>query len=665
MKKVVTIDALMVALFSTVGYGMGYVIPTHFGLNMLFSTIICMIVGMFLDSVGNKVMFSRNVQENKGMKALVYLGAVIFFVAGGIASFIFFEHSIFSDLGLQAIFVLILPVIGFVISFVIRSIKYMRLKKKYGDGKSGYIMNDKDISAMEALNGENAEITEEYDEELAIKTATGTYVGRKSGKAVAFLGIPYAKAPIGDLRWKAPQEPDAPDKIYEAYYYGPSEIQPENNHNILSHHKQSEDCLYLNVWCAQPGDDKKPVFVYIHGGDGRYGGCANPMYNFDNMVSENPNAVYVSFNYRIGLFGVVDFSEVGGKEEYEDSVALTLLDQIQALKWIKANIAAFGGDADNIIVAGDTAGATSICLLSVMPEAKGLFKKAIVITGSAGDSMPDSDYAKELGTQLCKAFGKTSADELKSVTSDELRAICEKLYGCIELSPRGNKHLPKDVFGLMAQGAAADIEFIFVIAADDASGWQGMLADEVDVNEIVNGYYEDLYNKIGDRKPLLEAEVKKRMESGCSETEARRSLLADIEYKSKVIHNIKALVKGGAKVRCVYWDTSSQIEKFTANTIAIVTSVFGNDDIAESMGYLNSPEIGEAMRHLIVKFMNNISPELYNNEIKGMQAVDWHPYTEDSDMILHVSERFINCETGLFKGKIEELENMYYGCLFE
>jgi para-nitrobenzyl esterase len=214
--------------------------------------------------------------------------------------------------------------------------------------------------------------------------------GKISGQALggnkdvmAFKGIPYAKAPVGSLRWKPPEKVEAWEGIRESTAYGPVCVQPD----VLlawgvKFGKQSEDCLSLNVWtAAKSADDRRPVMMWIHGGGNVAG--ANQIPTNDGEALARQGVVVVSINYRIGIFGY--FAHPLLSKESPDKVSgnYGLLDMIAALKWIQDNIKAFGGDPDRVTIFGESAGATNVSFLMASPFAKGLFHRAIAESGTS------------------------------------------------------------------------------------------------------------------------------------------------------------------------------------------------------------------------------------------------------------------------------------------
>ena len=161
----------------------------------------------------------------------------------------------------------------------------------------------------------------------------------------AFLGIPYAKQPTGELRWKAPVRLEDSDEHRICDSFGHSACQFKDEVEPASLHEQGEDCLSLNIWVNGAGKTNLPVMVYIHGGAYFSGGSADPLYNGEHFA-QSKDVVIVSINYRLNVFASIALDCLPGGEEYEESGYLAILDQIKALEWIKENIAAFGGNPD-------------------------------------------------------------------------------------------------------------------------------------------------------------------------------------------------------------------------------------------------------------------------------------------------------------------------------
>ncbi|MBQ9631800.1 MAG: carboxylesterase/lipase family protein, partial [Lachnospiraceae bacterium] len=247
-------------------------------------------------------------------------------------------------------------------------------------------MNMQEAEArMKALYGENHRITDGiYDKSLAVRCINGTFVGQKNGDVIAYRGIPFVgRQPVGEYRWKAPVEFAADDGVYEAYYFGTVPHQNGDFMQMGSLYPQSEECLWLNVWkTADASSEKKPVIVWIHGGAFEIGSTAEPREEGTAYVQENPDIVFASIEYRLGVYGFFHLSHLPDGKEYPDAQNLGIMDQMMALKWIHENIAFFGGDPDNVTIIGESAGAASCTLLPLVEGSHKYFHRIIAQSGS-------------------------------------------------------------------------------------------------------------------------------------------------------------------------------------------------------------------------------------------------------------------------------------------
>jgi para-nitrobenzyl esterase len=218
-------------------------------------------------------------------------------------------------------------------------------------------------------------------QELLIQTNSGViqgYYDEISG-VKAFLGIPYAKPPIGDLRWKRPQPVEGWSQTRAALSYSAACWQHNDSAELVN---QSEDCLYLNIWAPKENTQNMPVMVFIHGGS-FVDGSGNMKIHKGNLLSQKGNVVIVTINYRLGIFGFMTHDLLSSEDPaYPTSGNYGLLDQNLALKWVKNNIAQFGGDANNITLFGESAGSFSICYHLLMGQSANLFNRVILQSGS-------------------------------------------------------------------------------------------------------------------------------------------------------------------------------------------------------------------------------------------------------------------------------------------
>jgi para-nitrobenzyl esterase len=195
-----------------------------------------------------------------------------------------------------------------------------------------------------------------------------------------YKGIPYAKAPVGDLRFAPPQDAEPWAGVFDCTEYGPIAVQYANSSVVTKNHEQSEDCLTLNIWtpCSPDADDKLPVYVFIHGGGFGFG-SGNEI-RYDGTSFAKNGVVMVTINYRLSTLGF--FSSEETYNQYRTTGNWGLLDQIKALEWVRDNIANFGGDPDKVTIGGESAGSVSVSALIASPLAKGLFRSAIMESGS-------------------------------------------------------------------------------------------------------------------------------------------------------------------------------------------------------------------------------------------------------------------------------------------
>jgi para-nitrobenzyl esterase len=269
-----------------------------------------------------------------------------------------------------------------------------------------------------------------------VKTDKGLVSGSVSNGIAVFLGIPFAKPPVGELRWKAPQpaEPWADTLACTKFGNSPMQNDPKpfmmwTQEFITPAGSLSEDCLYLNIWTPASSAKKKlPVLVWIYGGGFTSGSGACPIYDGEDLAQEG--IVYVNFNYRVGIFGFLAHPELTAESGSSSSGNYGLMDQIAALNWVKNNIEAFGGDPEKITIAGQSAGSMSVQSLVASPLAKGLFRAAIAqsgaLTGRPGISLSD---AEKSGLALSEKSGR-NIESLRKLSADSVLLLGSSLpYG--------------------------------------------------------------------------------------------------------------------------------------------------------------------------------------------------------------------------------------------
>ena len=272
----------------------------------------------------------------------------------------------------------------------------------------------------EEVNTENFTVTGLYNSEM------GVY---------SYKGIPFAEAPTGENRWRPPVPLTTSDAILDGREYGPICMQGEptpfsmwTQEFIAPAGNMSEDCLNLNIWTKEgPINERKPVMVFIHGGGFSSGSNSVPIYDGTQLAQKG--VVFVSINYRLGIFGFFAHPELGEESEHSVSGNYGILDQIAALEWVRHNIHHFGGDPENVTIAGQSAGAFSVHYLVSTIKTKGLFHRAIAESGAAmfpRDDISrtiDLDWAQGQGVEIQDQLGLNSIEELRSLKAEELLAV--------------------------------------------------------------------------------------------------------------------------------------------------------------------------------------------------------------------------------------------------
>ena len=644
----------MVAFMAALGYAIGLEIPLALGWPTWLSIVLCFAVGMGLEAVADKIVFNEAVQKKRANKIMVFAGILLIFLLAQVWLSTFSEESLFDYVLEEHGYVVILPLLGFAFHMLVRWFQIRKIRERYGDGKSGFTYEVKKEDLEEA-NRQNQPIQGAYDEDCAVKTKTGVYVGVKDKKYTYFSGIPYAKPPVGPLRWKAPEALPESDAVYEAKYFGASAVQVEFEGSILKLHRQSEDCLTLNVCVGNSKEDdekkeKKPVLVLFHHGDFSYGGAADPLMYGDSFAKNNPDVVLVSFNYRLGIFGFLDFSEVPGGEGCPDALNLGLLDQIAALKWIKENIAAFGGDPQRVTVMGFEAGAGSISLLAACEKAKGLFQRAFLFFGNPEFAYDTPDAARARAKKLLELTHSATMDDLMKLSTQALKEAGQELWQYGAAPTCDGKLLPLDVFEAYRKGAASGIDFIIGIPNNERQVYKSTIGSR---------NYENYINvRVDGIVGMLDAENAEAVTAYIAEQAEK---MPELEAKAKVFEQWNALCmyrtalklsEGGNKVHVLFWNVKPLLENLGSGTVDVASAFFGNSEALQMYGNVLNADLSEILQSFLLKFINGEALNLYNNEIKGVDAVDWKKFPK----ALIISNDKLKCEP--VADKLTELNSL-------
>jgi len=311
--------------------------------------------------------------------------------------------------------------------------------------------------------------------------------GRIEGLALkaggqAFLGVPYAAAPVRDLRWRDPAPVPAGQGVYHADRFAPQCVQPQRNlcgNQYSGAEVTSEDCLYLNIW-TRADLKKAPVIVFIHGGGFYIGSSSMGIYGGDAVSREG--AVFVNFNYRLGALGFLAHPELSKESPHHSSGNYAFLDQIAALQWVKRNIAKFGGDPDNVTIAGQSAGSMAVQTLAASPLAQGLFHKIVGMSGAmvgGPSAMLALGEAEQEGVKLQNVLRAKNLAELRSLPAD--RIVVPRNPDAPKIGPLLDGYVvPAEPGRNLAQSVKPNLPTLLGFTRDESFGGFGPIKDLAD-----------------------------------------------------------------------------------------------------------------------------------------------------------------------------------------
>ena len=492
----------------------------------------------------------------------------------------------------------------------------------------------KDLIRFEQYDFLNSEITGDYDKTLAVKCVNGTFVGTEEYGVASWLGIPYAKPPVGGRRFKAPEYVDASDKVFEAKYFGKGAFgsmgYPDCVQTLMS-----EDCLYLNIWLNT--DDKtakKPVMVWIHGGAYVVGSGSQASYSGANLVQEHSDIIFVNINYRLNMYGFMDFSSVPGGENFKTAPCNGLLDQAMALRWVHENIAAFGGDPDNVTIFGQSAGGGSVSILPVLKEANRYFQKVIAQSGSTTLAFPvDCASAQGKTKALLEYTGCKTMDDIMALSEEELQKAYVEAVGQFTSCPYyGTEVLPEAPVELYRKGDAKHISIMAGSTADEARLFMGE-GPELSLKE------QKLFatRAVGDAAQCLKEEDKKYYEEFWRVCRTQEPGLVETEFINELMFRVPMLQQLDVqsafnKTFCYYWSyPASNPEIGAAHSVELmfVFDMRGFGTSSTFNGTNNSDEIFTAVMQMWTNFARCGNP--------STDKVEWKAYSAQDQNVLDIA----------------------------
>ena len=495
----------------------------------------------------------------------------------------------------------------------------------------------------------NQKITDgNFDQSLAVKCINGTFVGKKADNIISYKGIPFVgQQPVGNLRWKAPVDVTPNDGVYEAYYYGKAPVQEVGD--PAAEYGTGEDCLYLNVWKAdKEAAKKKPVIVWIYGGAFDVGGATDPMYDCTNLLKENPDVIIVTVNYRINVFGFFHLSHLSDGKDYPDAQNLGLLDQLKGLKWVHENIAAFGGDPDNVTIWGESAGAGSCTLLPLIKGSHQYFKRVIAQSGAPAQTRSTEQAI------ACTNSLMISAEDIMKVWAPILGLY--SALGIRTMPERDGIYLPFDPWEAYANGAAKDIEFLQGCDKDEMNTFMGALG--VDAwNAWAKERTAEKFAQLTDKEQAL---VKSYLNDIQGESyEPTVNLFSQLMFVAPQIRLSDEQTKAGGKSYTYYYRVESSQPYIKAGHASELPVVFAHPEIQEFTGRAYDETFSKIMRKMWIQFAKTGNPSLSAAESPDGKAHEWPLYDQKDRQVMVLDEHDIHLakESEL---KIVDWERTYF-----
>ncbi|MGA8042828.1 MAG: carboxylesterase family protein [Terracidiphilus sp.] len=472
-----------------------------------------------------------------------------------------------------------------------------------------------------------------HADSVTVKTVQGKVHGKmiNEGKVKAFLGLPYAAPPVGDLRWKAPQPPAAWKTTRDASMFGHHCAQnPVFADMIFQDPGPSEDCLYLNVYAPADAKAKSnlPVMFWIHGGGYSGGGSSEPRHNGDFLPLHG--VVLVTINYRLGVFGFLATSDLANEADGHAG-NYGLMDMVAALRWVHSNIQTFGGNPGNVTIFGESAGSFAVSTLMASPMAQGLFQKAI---GESGAAFPSAlnlggetvEESAKITDPWVVSLGAHSLAELRAIPTDKILEACLK-KGAPRFSPvLDGRLLVEPVPETYAQGKQAHVPLLAGWNADEGSfmAMRGMTVD---------GWKKMAEGEFKDRAPEF-----LKLYPGDTDAQALRSAI-DFGSDSFIAFGtwkwIEAHRKtGDSPVYRYHFELAALPSKFHPGTFA-----FHSDDIEYVFGTLDTRPgwtIRPEDRKLSDQMMGYWTNFAKTGDPNGEGLPQWPKYGSD-DSLIHLN----------------------------
>jgi para-nitrobenzyl esterase len=493
---------------------------------------------------------------------------------------------------------------------------------------------------------------------VIVNTKKGKIKGVQESGYQRFYGIPYAKPPIGNLRFMEPQPTDPWNEIKDASNF--KAISPQNYvDDPPIGQEESEDCLYLNIWTPQADDKKRPVMFWIHGGGFVIGAGSRKRLNGSKLATFG-NVVVVTFNYRLGALGFLNLPSV--------TPNLGILDQVAALQWVKENIEKFGGDPGNITIFGESAGGMSVGILLTIASTKRLFQKAIIESGATNPNDFEPLSARQGAEKFVKKLGLKNADiaDLQSVPLDKLMKIQQKIAGNVfDLKSNpfrpfvDGKIMTEQPIEVIRKGKSANVPVIIGYNSEELGMISDLLEDSSEVKrKVIMKVIKSQLEKSGiskkDLNKLIES-YKKEVKNKCPDKDFKYwdFILSDSMFRIPILHQLEAHLENESNIYHYIFHYNSPKFGAALHTfeIAFVFGTLGEDMVQDAVtNSKDSLELSNLMMKTWVNFARNGNP---NHE--GIPQ--WKPYDlkNRNTMILSNDSKIINDPDAVLRKAWDEI----------
>ena len=504
---------------------------------------------------------------------------------------------------------------------------------------------------------------------LEVACENGVMLGKFDDNVASFKGVPYAKPPVGSLRWKAPVTPDPSNKKIECYEYGYTALQYEWPTELASSYPKSEDCLTLNIWENRKIVDSKrsvPVMVFFHGGAYGWGGTTDPVYDGQAFAKAHEEVILVTCNYRLGIMAFPDFSQIEGGENYKD-INLALRDHIAALQWLQRNISKFGGDPNNVTIFGESAGAWSVTALSVSPKARGLFKRVIAQSGEMAPKPRKA--AQEYANYIMEASGAKNMQDLLAISDEEWM----RLDGEHEIADENcyivvdDDIIPSDMDQAFKDAASSGIELIIGSTLDEWNYFKNDSWGKTD-QEKFNSWVDDMdsiYNEVYENadndgkialEELLRYEESLVREEYASDEKVRNALaksgFVSETWRYEILDFAERFANAGGNLWVYLWKIPSTRDDMYRSAIHAVELgyVFNNLTENDTSGVIDPPS-AKRIQESWVNFACLGDPSI--------QETMWTKYNDSTRDTMVIDKDKWHCESDPSKVARELLQTVY------